>query len=277
MSCLLILRANAFSFLDDLRVYSPSVEDHVTHYREVLGRLQMAGFAMNPEVNLGANEIKYLGHLLSSRGIKIIPDRIAAIQRYTRPTNLRALRTFIDMVGFYARFIPDYSRRAALLQGFKRKDVQFVWRSEHQAAFESLKQALREAPVLQIPDFGKEFVLVTDANDLAVSAVFHLRVDGEQAPISYYSRMLTVAERRNSTYGKKRLAVIFGCEKFRTYFENKEFEIHCDNMALFWLLKRVKDVGGLGRWILRLIPFKFSVKHTRGADNVVADGLSRIF
>jgi hypothetical protein len=71
--------------------------------------------------------------------------------------------------------------------------------------------------------------------------------------------------------------VLFGCEKCRTYLEHKEFELRCDNLALCWLLKRVKDVGRLGRWIQCLAPFKFKVVHTRGKDNVVADALSRMF
>jgi len=267
-----------FNFLDDLVVYSPSPAEHVAHVREVLRRLQTAGFTLNPDkVTFGATQIKYLGHLLSSRGIRVLPDRVSAIRNYPRPTNLRSLRRFIGMVGFYARFIPDYSRKAAVLHSLKKKAVPFIWRDEHQAAFEILKQALCEAPVLQIPDFDKEFALVTDASDLAVSAILHQRVGEELAPISYYSRLLTAAERGYSTYEKECLAVIFGCEKCRVYLEHKEFELQCDNLALCWLLKRVKDIGRLGRWILRLAPFKFRVKHTRGVDNVVADALSRMF
>ena len=68
----------------------------------------------------------------------------------------------------------------------------------------------------------------------------------------------------------------FGCDKCRVFLEHKEFELHCDNLALCWLLKKVKDVGRLGCWILRLAPFKFRVRHTRGVDNVVADALSRM-
>jgi hypothetical protein len=71
--------------------------------------------------------------------------------------------------------------------------------------------------------------------------------------------------------------VVFGCEKCRTYLEHRKFELHCDNLSLCWLLKRAKDVGRLGRWVLRLPPFKFRVTHTRGTDNVVADALSRMF
>jgi hypothetical protein len=91
------------------------------------------------------------------------------------------------MVGFYARFTPDYLCGTAVLHGLKIY-VQFFRRGEHQAAFESSKQALCEAPVLQIPDFSKEFVLVTDASDLAVTAILHQRVGGV-ASISYYSRL----------------------------------------------------------------------------------------
>lgn len=140
-----------------------------------------------------------------------------------------------------------------------------------------MKKALCEAPVLQIPDFTKEFVLVSDASDQAVSAVLHQRLDEGLAPIAFYSRVLSSAERRYSTYEKECLAVLFGREKFRAYLEHKEFELHCDNLALCWLLRRVKDIGRLGRWIVRLAPFKFRVKHTRGVDNVVADALSRMY
>ena len=170
-------RKYVFNFLDDLVVHSPSLEEHVAHVREVLGSHQGVGFTLNPEkVTPGTTEIKYLGHLLSYRGISILRDRVDIIQRYRIPTNLRTLRRFTVMVGFYSRLIPDYSRTAAVLHGLKEKGVPFVWRDENQLAFESLKQALCEAPVLQIPDFSKEFFLVTDASDVAVSAILHQRV-----------------------------------------------------------------------------------------------------
>ena len=117
-----------FSFLDDLVIYSRSVEEHVAHLRTVLQRLQSAGFTLNPEkITVGASEIKYLGHSLSVRGISLLPDRVAAINSYPPPTNLITLRRFIGMAGFYARFIPDFSKRAAVLHGLKKKGAQFVW------------------------------------------------------------------------------------------------------------------------------------------------------
>jgi hypothetical protein len=89
--------------------------------------------------------------------------------------------------------------------------------------------------------------------------------------------MLTPAERNYTIYEKECLAVLFGCEKCRSYLEHQQFELHCDNLALCWLLRRVEELCRLGRWVLRLAPFKFKVVHTKGTENVVADALSRVF
>jgi len=155
--------------------------------------------------------------------------------------------------------------------------VPFAWGDSQQEAFDQLKRKLCEAPLLHVPDFSREFVLTTDASNTAVSAVLQQRMEGGLVPISYHSRILNPAEKKYSTYEKECLAVLFGLEKCRVYLEHKEFELQCDNLALCWLLKRVKDVGRLGRWILRLSCFKFKVVHTRGSDNVVAEALSQMF
>jgi hypothetical protein len=146
------------SFLEDLMVYSPSVDQHGARVLEVLGRLQRAGFTLNPEkVTLRSTDITYLGNWLSAKCNKIIPDSISAIQNYSRTTNLRALRLLIGMVGFYSLFIPDCSGKAAALHEFKRKCGHFIWLKEHHATFECFKQALCEAPTLQPPDFVRGF------------------------------------------------------------------------------------------------------------------------
>ena len=108
-------------------------------------------------------------------------------------------------------------------------------------AFESLKQALCKSPVLHVPNFDKEFVLVTDASDYAISAALNLRVGQDLAPYYHYSRLLSAAERNYSTYEKECLAVLFGCEKCRSYLEHKHFELHCDNLALCWLLNSERN------------------------------------
>jgi hypothetical protein len=113
--------------------------------------------------------------------MRVLPDRVTAILQYPPPANLKTLRRFMGMVGFYGRFIPEFSRKSAVLHDLKKKGVHFEWRAEHQAAFECLTRALSSAPVLQIPDFGKDIVLATDVSERAISAVLQQRVGDDLA------------------------------------------------------------------------------------------------
>jgi hypothetical protein len=127
--------------------------------------------------------------------------------------------------------------------------------------------------VLQIPDFSKEFTLVCDVSGIAISVVLRQKSGEDLAPIAYSSRLLTPVERRYSVYERHCLAVVYGCEKYRSYLEHKEFSLFTDNQALAWLLRHAKELGRIGRWVLRLAPFKFRA-HISGKVNVVADCLA---
>ena len=202
-------------------------------------------------------------------------ERVEAIRNFPPPKNLKAVRRFLGMAGFYGRFIDRFSQMAEPLHALKRKNVRFVWGDAQQSAFLQLKEALSTPPVLQIPDFSREFTLVCDASDVAISAVLHQKRGEDLAPIAYSSRLLSPAERKYSIHEKECLAVVYGCEKYRSYLEHKEFSLHTDNQALAWLLRHAKELGRIGRWVLRLAPFKFKVCHISGKTNVVADCLTR--
>jgi hypothetical protein len=158
------------------------------------------------------------------------------------------------MLGFYARFIGRFSQMAESLHSLKRKNVKFVWGDAQQSAFLQLKEALATPPILQVPDFFQEFTLVCDASDVAISAVLRQKRGEDLAPITYASRLLSPAERRYSVYEKRCLVVVYGCEKYRSYVEHKEFHLTTDNQALAWLLRHAKELGKIGRWVLRLVP-----------------------
>ncbi|KAJ4440561.1 hypothetical protein ANN_08706 [Periplaneta americana] len=207
-----------FNYADDLLIYSRSREEHQKHLREVFSRLQQAGITLNKEkITLGATKIKFLGHHLSAQGIETDPDYVRAVMQFPRPTNVRQIRRFVGMVGFYAKFIRDFSEIVYPLNQLKRKNAVFIWGDVHQAAFDRLKKALCSAPVLRLPVFSKPFVLQCDANDLAIAAVLNQDIGGEMAPIAYASRKLTPLENKYPIYERECLAVIFGCEKFRFF------------------------------------------------------------
>jgi hypothetical protein len=265
-----------YNFMDDLVVYSSSFEEHVGHLKEIFRRLEKAGFTLNREkLRLAQEEIPFLGHLVSGQGIQVLPERVEVIRQFPPPKNIKAVRRFLGMVGFYGRFIDRFSQIAEPLHALKRKNARFVWGDVQQNAFEQLKEALTMPPVLQIPDFSKEFTLICDASDCAISAVLHQKIGEDLAPIAYSSRLLSAVERRYSIHERECLAVIYGCEKYRSYLEHKEFSLFTDNQALAWLLRHAKELGRIGRWVLRLAPFKFRVSHISGKANVVADCLTR--
>jgi hypothetical protein len=109
--------------------------------------------------------------------------------------------------------------------------------------------------VLQISDFSKEFTLICYVSDIAISAILHQKRGEDLASIAYASRLLSPAERKYSIYEREYLAVVYGCEKYRSYLEHKEFCLYKDNQALAWLLRHAKELGRIGRWVLRLAPF----------------------
>ena len=127
-------------------------------------------------------------------------------------------------------------------------------------------------------DFEQQFIVQTDASNVALGAVLSQEVDGVRRPIAYASRSLTAQERKaSSVYELECLAVLFGTEKFRKYIEHQEFILETDNQALSWLLSHPRQLGKIGRWVVKISPLKFLVKHIRGTQNIVADKLSRMF
>ncbi|PNF41459.1 hypothetical protein B7P43_G13385 [Cryptotermes secundus] len=264
-----------YNFMDDLLVYSRTVEHHLVHLKEVFRHLETAGFTLNQDkMQLVKSKIKFLGHSLSDARAEVLPERLDALREFPPPKNLKAVWRFLGMVGFYGNFVKDFSLLAKPLHALKCKDAQFVWGDSQRRAFKALKDAISTSPVLQVPDFSKEFVLVCDASDLAESAILNQRCESGLAPIAFAGRLLSGTKRKYLTYEKECLAAVWGCERFRVYLEHKQFVLHTDNQALSWLLKQVRELGRLGRWILRLASFKFTIVHVSGKANVVADCLT---
>lgn len=281
------------NFLDDIVLYASTEEELLKLLEEVLRRLAEAGITVNPKkLRVLVRKISYLGHWISARGIEIDQDRTKAIREFKAPKDKDGVARFIGMVNFYAKFIPRFAERAAILNALRRKKVPFRWTAEHQKAFEDLKECIISPPILQTPDFNKPFIVQTDGSSIALGAVLLQEFDGtrmpvahisrpltdtERLPISYASRTLTEQERKCSAYEIECLAVLFALDKFRVYLEHAEFLLECDNEALTWLLSHPRQLGKIARWVVRISAFKFQVKHIRGVCNVTADALSRMF
>jgi hypothetical protein len=170
-----------FAYLDDIVVLGETFEQHLKVLQEVFRRLRAANLRLNPDkCQFGRRSLTYLGHVVTAAGIRTDPDKVAAIQQLATPKTLRQLRSFLMMASWYSRFIPLPDRRPA--NRLLKKGDRWEWTPEQDAAFNTLKDSLSAAPVLACPDFGKPFVLQTDAADTGLGLALTQYVDGSPTP-----------------------------------------------------------------------------------------------
>ena len=267
-----------FAYLDDIVIVTESFEEHLKWLRIVLEALKMANLQVNKDKSkFCIPEVKYLGYVVDSNGVHTDPDKIRPIVEYPAPTNLRQLRRFLGMMGWYARFIPRFADYCAPLNELTRKGVKWHWGSEQQEAFQKLKLAITEAPVLARPDFSRPFCLQTDASDIAIAAVLTQDFDGEEHPIYYVSRTLSKTERNYTVTERECLAVLWSVERLRGYLLGEQFTVVMDHYSLLWLYNLKNPTGRLARWNTALSAYDIKFMHRKGSEHKVPDALSRAF
>jgi hypothetical protein len=180
------------------------------------------------------------------------------------------------MIDYYRRFIPRFSKTAAPMHALLKKDTKLEWTTDQENAFQNLKVKLTSQPILQYPDFSKEFILTTDASNQGLGAVLSQGEIGKDLPIAYVSRNLNNAEKNYTTSEKELLAIVWGVKHFRPYLYGRKFKIASDHKPLTWIMN-VKDPGsGMLRWRIKLEEYDSEIVYKRGALNTNADALSRI-
>lgn len=267
---------NVFTYLDDVIIATETFEDHLKWLEKVITKLHAAGLTINREKSsFGCKEVKYLGYVLSKEGLKIDWDKIKPIVDYPAPTNIKQLRRFLGMIGWYSRFIENFATIKVPLTNLLHKDCKWHWGPEQQDSFENLKLAITKAPVLVRPDFTLPFQIHADASNFAVGAVLTQVQNGEEHPICFTSRVLSKAERNYTVTEKECLAVIAAVEKMRPYVQGYHFTVITDHASLKWLNNLKDPSGRLARWATKLQAYDFEIVHRRGVEHKVPDALSR--
>ncbi|CAB0038566.1 unnamed protein product [Trichogramma brassicae] len=204
--------------------------------------------------------------------------QVAPVMNYPAPTDLKSLRRFLGMLGWYARFIPNDAEMKLPLLKFTKKNAEWIWADEQQQqAFEALKTALTEAPVLARPDFARPFIVQCDASALAIGGVLSQVFDDGEHPIVYVSRVLTSAERNYTTSEKECLALLWTIRKLRPYLEGYKFIAVTDHSALQYLRNLKDPTGRLAQWALEMQQWEFEIVHRRGKVHELPDALSRAY
>ncbi|KAK1615428.1 hypothetical protein QYE76_020945, partial [Lolium multiflorum] len=247
-------------FMDDFSVYGNSFDNCLRNLDKVLQRCEETNLVLNWEkCHFMVNEGIVLGHKISERGIEVDRAKVEAIEKMP-----------------YPRDVKDFSKISKPLTNLLQKDVPFVFDDDCKEAFETLKKALTTAPVVEPPDWNLPFEIMCDASDFAVGAVLGQRVDKKLNVIHYASKTLDAAQRNYATTEKELLAVVFACDKFRPYIVDSKVTIHTDHAAIRYLMTKKDAKPRLIRWVLLLQEFDLHIIDRKGADNPVADNLSRL-
>jgi hypothetical protein len=264
-------------FMDDFSVYGNTFDSCLKNLTLVLKRCMDVNLVLNWEkCHFMVDQGIVLGHVISSKGIEVDKSKIDLIRSLLPPTSVREIRSFLGHAGFYRRFIKDFSKNARPLCRLLQKEVPFHFDEDCRKAFESLKELLTSAPIIQPPDWNRPFELMCDASDFALGAVLGQRVGKTPHVIYYASRTLNDAQLNYSTTEKELLAVIFALEKFRSYLIGTKVTVFSDHAALKYLLAKKEAKPRLIRWILLLQEFDLEIKDKKGSENSVADHLSRL-
>ena len=184
-------------YLDDILVYSKSLEEHRQHVRTVLQILQDNKLYANPDKCIFfAPQVEYVGFILSTDGIGTDPAKIKAIQDWPIPRNATDVRSFLGLANYYRRFVPGFSKLSTPMTNLTKSATVYDWASDCQQSFDNLKSALCSAPILQFPDFAKPFRIMTDYSGQAIGAVLLQEQGRGWLPVAYESRKLNEAERK---------------------------------------------------------------------------------
>ena len=269
-------------YLDDILISSRNEEEHVQTLNEVLKRLGEYGIkAKKEKCSFMVPRVVYLGHEIDGNGVHPTKEKIEGISEAKRPENVDELRTFIGIITYYAKFIPNLASTFAPLYRLLRDDVDWEWTMDCQNAFDMVKQVLSSDAVLAHYNPKKPLVLACDASPYGLGVVLsHIMEDGTERPVAYASRTLTNSEQNYSQVEKESLAIIFGVTKFHKYLYGRKFTLLTDHQALTTIFGSKKGIPSLAasrlqRWALILMAHQYDIKYRKSADHANADVLSR--
>lgn len=264
-------------YLDDIVVFSTSLQEHIINLEKVFKKLRESNFKIQMDKSEFLKlETEFLGHVICKDGVKPNPDKIAAIQRYPLPKTTTEIKRFLGLLGYYRKFIPNFAKLTKPLTQCLKKGSKITLDHNYVSCFEHCKTLLTNDPILQYPDFSKEFLLTTDASNVAIGAVLSQGIIGSDKPIAYASRTLNSSELNYSTIEKELLAIVWATKYFRPYLFGRKFKIITDHKPLQWIMNLKEPNSRLTRWRLKLSEYDFTIVYKQGKANTNADALSRV-
>ena len=264
-------------YLDDIIIFSRTFDEHLNRLESVLSRLRTGGLKLKvKKCTFCAPQVKYLGHVVSKEGLRPDESKVSAVQNFPIPQDLTQLRSFLGLIGYYRRFIKDFSMHAEPLYRLTKKNIPFVWSNEQEQAFNYMKKTLTSFPIIQFPDFSMPFYTQSDASDKGFGAILGQIRNGTEVVVAYASKAITSSQINWSTIEKEAFAIVWSVKYFRHYLYGRTFTIYMDHNPLKWLFTLKCPGGRLARWTETLKAYDFKVEYRPGKSNTNADALSRM-
>ena len=266
---------------DDILVYGSgdtkeqAVLDHDRNLIGVLERARKCNLKLNKQkMKLRMSEVPYMGHLLTSSGLRPDPQKVKAVLDMPKPDGVQAVQRFLGFVNYLAKFLPRLSDLSEPLRRLTDKDAVWYWLPQHDEAIGSIKKLVTDHPVLRYYDVKEEVTIQCDASEVGLGAA--LLQKGQ--PVAYASRSLTATERRYAQIEKECLAIVFACERFDQYIHGREcVTVRTDHKPLETIFQKslLTAPRRLQRMLLRLQKYSLSVSYKKGKEMYLADTLSR--
>ena len=270
-------------YLDDILVAGKDEEQHLKRLEVVLQRLQDAGLRLkDSKCEFLVASVTYLGYRIDANGLHPVNEKIKAIQDAPEPKNVTELKSYLGLLSYYSRFLPNMSSNLAPLNQLLHKQAEWVWEGKEKQAFQLSKQLLLSSQTLAHFDPKLDIVLACDASAYGIGAVLSHRLsDGTERPVGFASRTLSTAEKKYSQIEKEGLACIFGVNRFRSFLYGHRFSLITDHKPLQSLLAGNKPVpvqasGRIQRWALTLASFQYTLEFRSTSQHSNADALSRL-
>ena len=270
-------------YLDDILVTGSTEEAHLRALEEVLSRLERAGLRVKrSKCTFMKSSVTYLGHMIDAEGLHTLDEQVRAIFDAPAPTSTSKLKSFLGMLSYYSKFLPNLSSLLHPLYRLLKKNAQWEWRADQAKAFAASKELLTSSNCLTHFDSELDISLACDASNYGLGAVLsHKFPDGSERPIAYASRTLNVAERNYSQLEKEGLSCIFGIKRFHDYLFGRHFELVTDHKPLLGLIKEDRAIpvhasSRLKRWSLFLSSYEYTLVFRNTTAHANADALSRL-
>lgn len=272
-----------FVFVDDVVITGQTRQDHLKNLSTVLQRLEEAGLRLKKKkCQFFQPEIKYLGHIVSSEGIRKAEDRIDSVLKAQEPKCVSDVRAFAGMVNYYGRYFRNLADTMAPIYRLLKKDVPFEWNEDCRRSFEIIKKEIVNDVTLAHFNSKLPIILETDASDKGIGGILsHEMPDGTERPIAYFSRTLSKAEHNYPTIQKEALAIVESAKKFFDYLIGQKFKLRTDHKPLIAIFGEKRGIPSIAaarmqRWAYYLTAFDYTIEHQPGEDNQAADALSRL-